>query len=267
MKFYAGVVLYNPNKKNIEWVRSIRDSGLFSDVLIYDNSLISHAGDFIDAGNSYISNLSNDGLSKAYNSMIEKAILEKADFLCLLDQDSDYVPEEIEKMISFLDTCFDKINDSVIIAPRSYTANSKRVSRGDYITEVDFAINSGSFLQLRIIATTGLRYDEEIFLDGVDYEFGMQIKEAGYRTIVYENSVLEQNLGYQIKDDDHFTHHGEKRYYLISHNRKYIFRKHKGVLKGTLEAMLYNFVLCFKIIAFEDEKIKKLFSCIKGMIN
>lgn len=266
MKVVVGVVLYNPNEKNVRWIRKLNKESLFSKLLVYDNSNENHENCFDNQDIVYITTLKNEGLSKPYNQMIDIALQEGADFLCLLDQDSDYEIDEIAKMIRFLELKPTEIQDSIIIAPRSYAVNSPRVTRGNYLTTVEFAINSGSFLQLELIKKAQLRYDEQIFLDGVDYEFGWQIIDAGYKTKIFEDSVLEQNLGYTLSEDDRFTHHSAFRYYLIAKNRRYIYRKHKGPVRGEVLAMLKNIYLCARILRHEDERREKLIACIKGMI-
>ena len=267
MKVIAGVVLFNPQKENIIWIKTLVEGKIFDKFIIFDNSTTSHENLFDDTKIQYIFNGSNDGLSKPYNIMIDLALDDSADFLCLLDQDSDYSITEINNMILFLQTEPSDLNDAIIGAPRSYVITSKRVNRREQLTTVDFAINSGSFLQLKLIRNTGLRYDEQVFLDGVDYEFGWQISKAGFKTKIYENSILEQNLGYCNEQDNRFTHHAAFRYFLIAKNRKYIYRKHKGLCKGFLIASLKNIYLCGKIIIYEDEKWAKLVSCVKGMLS
>ncbi|MGN8631789.1 glycosyltransferase [Blautia sp. HCP3S3_G3] len=265
MKFIAGIVLYNPEEKNLLWIKELNYKTIFDKILIYDNSKDNHVGFFSSEKITYITNQTNDGLSKPYNRMIEISINENADYLCLLDQDSDYSPEEINNMILFLRENTNSVSDSVIIAPRSYAVNTPRVERGNYLTSVDYAINSGSFLQLRLIKKTELRYDEHIFLDGVDFEFGWQIRDLGYKISIYEDSVYEQNLGYKLGEDDRFTHHNAFRYYLITKNRRYIYRKHCGIVKGSMFAAIKNIFLCGRILWHEDNKIEKMISCIKGM--
>lgn len=265
MKFVAGVVLYNPDEKNILWIKELNNRSLFDKIFVYDNSNESHANRFCEEDIEYITNLTNDGLAKPYNRMIDISLKENADYLCLLDQDSDYAPDEIDNMIRFLAENTNELNDSIIIAPRSYAVNSPRVKRGRYLTSVDYAINSGSFLQLRLLKRTKLRYDEHIFLDGVDYEFGWQIRDVGYKTSIYEDSVFEQNLGYRTSEDDRFTHHNALRYCLIAKNRRYIYRKHCGVVKGSILATIKNIYLCGRILLHEDDKKEKMISCIKGM--
>lgn len=265
MKFVAGVVLYNPDEKNILRIKELNNKSLFDKIFVYDNSNDSHADQFHEEEIEYITNLTNDGLAKPYNRMIDISLKENADFLCLLDQDSDYATDEIDNMFQFLRENQSAVSNSVIVAPRSYTVNVPRVKRGRSITSVDYAINSGSFLQLRLIKQAKLRYDEHIFLDGVDYEFGWQIRDLGYEISIYEDSVFEQNLGYRLNEHDGFTHHNAFRYFLIAKNRRYIYRKHCGVVKGAILAAVKNFYMFFRILRHEDDKTEKMIACIKGM--
>lgn len=263
MKVYAGIVLYNPQKGDLDNILKIIKNGIFNKIIIYDNSEVSINLFLNNLNVEYIFNGKNDGLAIPYNKMLKKTIEEKADFLCLLDQDSNYDKNEIEKMLIFLSNNQEKIKSSAIVAPRSYFERAKHIERCEKLTPVKFAINSGSFLNISIIQKYCLFYDENIFLDGVDYEYGLQIRKKGLKTLIYENSVLEQKLGYNSKGSK-FTKHSANRYYYIAHNRKFIYQKYNGRL-GILLANLKNLFLLLKILIYEEEKNKKIKSCLKGI--
>lgn len=265
MKYCLGIVLYNPREESLERIRKYNRSVLFSKIIIYDNSLVSHK-EILPPNIIFLRTGKNDGLSKPYNDMIKLAIEADMDYLCLLDQDSDYCILEIEKMIKFLDSCPSTSLHAAVLAPRTYKVGSKRVDRSESITSVKYAINSGSFLNLKIINHLNLRYDERVYIDGVDYDFGWQIRAAGYKSLIYENSVFEQSLGYS-SGNSRFSHHSSVRYYLIAHNRKYIYTKHIGFFLGGSIALLKNLLLIIKILLYEDQKRIKVRYCFKGILH
>lgn len=264
MRYCLGIILYNPNNENFENIRKYRDANLFSDIIVYDNSETSNCLNIPD-GIQYIWTGQNDGLSKPYNRMIQFAIDGKFDYLCLLDQDSQYDKDEIKNMIDYLEANHNMLCDTAIIAPRTYSATSKRVERAERVSEVTFAINSGSFLNIQIIKGSGLRYDENIFLDGVDLDFCWSVRENNKKVLVYDNSVFYQSLGYNVANVA-FNRHSAFRYYYIAHNKKYILIKHEGKLIGSIKAFVSNCLLMYKILRFEDNRKRKLCSCFKGMI-
>lgn len=264
-KFCLGVVIYNPSKEDIDNILKYYDYGIFEKISIYDNSKDRLDIHFIN--NSvfeYIHSGSNQGLSKPYNEIIKTSLLLGFDYLCLMDQDSIFRKEDINRIVFEIESDLDK--DVAIYCPRVVTSrNSKLVS-----TKCDFvkwAINSGSFLNLQYFGDGKLQYDSNIFLDGVDVDMGLNIINAGYKIKRVNEAILEQQFGYKLSSDSTFTCHNAYRYFLIAHNRKYIFKKHYGLLCGSIFALAKNVYLCIRILIHEERKMKKISSCIKGIIN
>ena len=261
MKYAIGFVLYNPSENNIEHVKKCASLVCFERVYVVDNSEEDNScGECLkkeSSGLKYYKSPVNTGLSIAYNRMIKRAKRDGVDYLCIMDQDSVYPETEMRKMIAFLDKY--KNDRFAIIAPRTFTNTDqmKDYKRQTKISEARFAINSGSFLSIRLFAKEDLRYDPHIFVDGVDYEMGMSIRKAGMKVGIYEGSVFVQNMGHN-DGNSHFNKHATFRYGLIAKNRIYIYRKHYGIIIGTVYAILRNLYLIGKIILHEDEKIDKV---------
>lgn len=257
MNYAMGFVLYNPSKDDISRLMNYLSSKFFLKYYIIDNSKenvlkINYENvDCVWSGN-------NVGLSIAYNQMIDFAIRDDIDYLCLMDQDSLYPLDEIERLLSFLN-CYEN-EKYAIIAPRTY-ANKKHIDsieRCDKLTDVKYAINSGSFLDVKKFAQSGLRYDPQIFVDGVDFEMGISLREKGLKVGVFENSVFVQSLGFNENDESTYCKHSSFRYGLIAKNRIYVYKKHFGKYKGFVFAILKNIVLVGKIILHEDNKFEKV---------
>lgn len=257
MNYAMGIVLYNPSKDDVARLMDNLSSNFFLKYYIIDNSRVSSLK--INCENvDYVWSGDNVGLSIAYNRMIDFAIKDNVDYLCLMDQDTLYPQVEIEKMQSFLN-CYEN-EEYAIIAPRTY-ANRKcmgGVERCDKLTDVKYAINSGSFLNVKKFVQSGLRYDPQIFIDGVDFEMGMSLRKNGLKVGVYENSVFVQSLGFVENEESTYCKHSTFRYGLIAKNRIYIYKKHFGKNKGLIYAVLKNIVLMGKIILHEDNKFEKV---------
>ena len=264
MRFAIGFVIYNPSEKELNSIHKWHKSPLFQNILIYDNSSNKHSFDY-DNELKYFFNGKNDGLSVAYNVFIAYCIQENIDYLCLMDQDSDYTLDEAKKMTDFIEKNYIKINGLPLIAPRSYCVTSVRVQRKNELSDAYYVINSGTFLNISLLKEKNLRYDENIFLDGVDYDFCMTLHKNGFPVKVYENSILMQNLGYtKEKKGQQYVCHSAPRYYYIIKARKYTNIKNYGRLKGTIKSIVTLYRTILYIWTIEDEKKKKIATTLRA---
>lgn len=266
MKFSICIVLYNPTEKDILQIRRYSEMNIFEKIFIFDNSS-TILQDMHLPHTEYIFLNGNYGLSIPYNKLIEKEI-DRRDFLCIMDQDSIFDYENISILIKYIENNANDLSNVAIIGPEILKSNNNnnQFEQLPYCHEVAWTINSGSFLNLKVFSSYGLRYDEKIFLDGVDYEMGLQCKKHNLKVIVLSESKLIQNFGYSSKNNAKFQKYAPFRYYLISKNRKYIYTKHYGIM-GLVFAQLKNFNLLFKIIRYEDSKFEKIKSCVKGILS
>lgn len=267
MKFSICIVLYNPTEKDLLQIRRYSEMNIFEKIFIFDNS-VTMLQDLHLPHTEYIFLNGNYGLSIPYNILIEKEI-GKRDFLSIMDQDSMFDFDNISILIKYIENNANDLSNVAIIGPeilKSCNNNKNQFNQLPCCHEVAWTINSGSFLNLKVFADYGLRYDEKIFLDGVDYEMGLQCKKHNLKILVLSESKLIQNFGYSSKKNARFQKHAPFRYYLISKNRKYIYIKYYGFI-GLVFAQLKNINLLFKIIRHEDSKIEKIKSCIKGILS
>lgn len=259
-KINLGIVIFNPSKDNVASIKQLCKLDVWNKVFVYRNSpldcfLMSDNLELLGSG-------INDGLSKPYNVFIDKSL--DADYLCLMDQDSIFDKDSIHKMIDYINNAMNDENVG-LIAPRSYAAVSKRVERKDDISYAKYVINSGSFLNINYIIKNKLRYDEKIFLDGVDFDFCWQIRNNHGKVLIYENSVLLQELG--TNEGKAKCGHSPQRYYYISSSRRYIYQKNKGKCAGFIISLLKTISNILKIILFEKSKFLKIKKCLEGQFS
>ena len=264
-KFGLGVVLYNPSADELMRLNTYTQSGFFNDILVYDNSASTHQGQ-VPASVKYTFYNHNNGLSIPYNQMIEYCTQQQYDYLCILDQDSNYPLEEMKKLIDFINTHSQDLVNTAIIAPRYYKPLEKQRSRQQKVSTVKWTINSGSFLNIKLLQRKGLSYDEKVFLDALDLDFGWSVREKGCLVQIYEDSVFVQQLGQPVKGST-FRGHSPARYYNIVHNKKHIHRKHFGYLLGSIIAIIKTGSTISKVLLYEDNKWPKLKACLKGLIK
>lgn len=261
-----GFVLYNPSLEDLDKIVAYADSQLFEQIFIYDNSPKRIGYSFNSPRCRYKFQNENSGLAKPYNEMLLIAEREGYDYLCIMDQDSSFKVDEIRKFQDAINTYGDT-STVAALCPTILKKGFEEFVRQPVWNEVEWSINSGTFLNIKCLSINKLTYDENIFLDGLDYDFCWTARSKGCSIMQYLDSILVQSFGYQVEEKQSFTYHSAFRYYLIAHNRKYIFKKHFGKIFGLCYAQLKNIVLCFKILFNEEDKLNKFLSCYKGIIR
>lgn len=163
-------------------------------IIIYDNSVRDYGNrDYCrEKGWTYLGGTGNKGLSKAYNECIDYLKQSGSEgYLCLFDDDSSVN----EDYFHILDQQI-LISQSDIYAPFLYSAG-RIISpfllfenhRTQLINDADLspvasleklsAVNSGMAINLSLFDS--YRYDEKIFLDGVDHCFILDMRRRGIK--------------------------------------------------------------------------------------
>ena len=263
IKYGLGVILYNPTDNQLLNLQRYLDMNIFEKIYAFDNSkdLLKKK---IPITIDYHYMGGNLGLSIPYNIMIKDAIKHDYDFLCIMDQDTLFEKDDICRITRYIDQNLSKLEEVSIVCPNIAT-NSEQIKRSESQTFVKWTINSASFLNLRNVSKNSLFYDENIFLDGVDYEYCMNIRKHHQKILRIDGAYIVQNFG-NTNDKSSFAHHDAIRYYYLSQSRMYMYRKHYGVL-GSIYAILLNIRLVFRVLMHEDKKADKTWACLKGMLK
>ncbi len=197
MAVAACITVHNPDVARLgSVVDALRDS--VEAVVLFDNGgaeafLMARGLNQCD-GFQVIGSGENVGLSWALNCCCAKAAEMGMGRVLLMDQDSIPGPHMVEE----LTRGFNGRGNVAIVCPRivkegedAAIADSKVDSSEE---DVPRAITSGSLLSLDAWESVG-GFDEDLFVDWVDYDFSASLRDAGYR-LVRENGVfLEHQLG------------------------------------------------------------------------
>lgn len=254
LKFCAGIVLYNPTEDNISNI--IKYTEEFQYVIVYDNSTEAtfDRNIFIDRGIFYFRTGKNEGISKAINYIIDFCIENEIDFLCTLDQDSIFESCNIKKMKEYLERiCY---ADIAIVAPRILYIGGKKSNCRDEISEVEWVITSGSFINIKLINEKEIRYDEKYFIDRCDRDFCKQARMAGMRILINNQSVMIQELGEEAPTGK--RGHGVLRHYYCFRNRFYYNQKYYVGLERIARDCIQTIRQLYRIIVWEDDRIAKI---------
>lgn len=261
-KICAGIVTYNPDiDRLIKSINSICNQ--VEMIYLCDNgsSNISIIKTLSERYNlSIIVNDNNGGIAKALNQLCSYAFDNGFNWILTLDQDSVCNPYLVNRLSRFCD------NSIAIIGPRIIYEDNEQYSakKTQVIEKADWIITSGSLTNLNIWKQLD-GFDEWMFIDLVDTDYGIRANRAGYSIIRVNEAEIYHELG-DLKCKRLFgrivyvTNHSAFRIFYQSRNSVYLFKKLKygnpfiNILK-----------IIFKILFFENRKFEKLKSVFKGI--
>ncbi|MDT2463500.1 MAG: glycosyltransferase [Enterococcus avium] len=271
MKIACGIVLFFPNDLEISRIESKLSE--FSMVVVFDNSEYGKREKYIELQNEfkqkevdYYYEMTNVGLSKAYNTMCKLAYDAGCDFLLLLDQDSNFSNSNIRNMVRFI-AGFEEKEKIGIFAPTiryDHKDISPTTQENEY-TYVDWAISSGSFINLDIYMKTP-GFDNFLFIDRVDDDYSRMLIKNGYKIVRNNHLFLEQELGETIvRGKKKVTEHSSLRHYYMSRNRLYIYRKYDSYLEFLIKGFFRTLRQITQILLYQTDKKNKLISVFRGI--
>ena len=252
MKLAGVVVLYNPDQKVINNINSYIDE--LDALYLVDNSSADNSTLFMHEKVEYIPLRKNTGIAHALNVGAKKAIDHHFHYLLTMDQDS--IDDDAEK---------DMVG---IYSPFHKTAISETVPK-ELFTSPLVVMTSGNIINLDIYKYVE-GFKEWMFIDCVDFEYGLNVRKHGY-TIKQINTVfLEHELGdYEIKhifNKKIFcdNHSALRRYYIVR-NSFYLYDMYHNDYPDYCDAVVKQAKQSFfYATVFEKHGFKKLIYMIRG---
>lgn len=194
MKLAGCVVLYNPGENIFENIQSYLP--IVEKLYVVDNStkelpFLEKLKNF-DKKIEYISLGGNKGIALALKIATEKAVADGFDAILSMDQDSKYPLEDFPIIEKYINT-HDMSNVAQI--GLNYPGNhTKPKTDKTAVESMDTTISSGTITFLNAYKQVS-GYDEKLFIDAVDFDISLQFKEKGFDNIVFQNILLDHNLG------------------------------------------------------------------------
>lgn len=226
----VGVVLYNPTIEDIKNINNYITS--VNIVYVYDNSERDNSDLLRQRLKSenyvYLHNGKNDGISKALNEILRIAKAQGYRYIIFLDQDSIFEGEQMKQLLHFALEL--QMNDIAMYVPYVLFENDKLNINKEW-EFVDFAITSGNLFDIEICDKIG-RFDEKLFIDGVDRDYCFRILKNNYKICRYNKVLLKQCLGTGKKNIFGTYEHSVIRNYYIFRNRLYMINKYPEIFKG-----------------------------------
>ncbi len=262
----AGIVTYNPSMTRlIENINSIK-SQVYQVVIVDNNSSnIVEIRKIIKDNLIIIENNCNFGIAKALNQMMSYAKNQKVEWVLTLDQDSICPPNIVGELSKKID------KDIAIICPQIFDINKKNITtdstrkNGNFVEE---CITSGALTSVDAWENIG-KYDEKMFIDGVDFDFCHRLRKNGYYIYRADNIQLIHEIGnISMKKfllfDVCVKNHSANRKYYIARNIIYMSKKYKNI-KYKIKAVFQEIKLIVVVLLYEDDKINKVKRIILGI--
>jgi rhamnosyltransferase len=142
----------------------------------------------------YISMGKNCGIGYAQNRGIELAISRGADAVLLLDDDS--VPEE--SLVENLVACSKSFGLDCVISSNAKDELGQEISNVRYtrktVVKCRDMMSSGTLIPTKIYKNVG-KFNEEMFIDCVDFEWGWRAQKLGIKIFVCKTTSIKHRLG------------------------------------------------------------------------
>lgn len=232
---------------------------------------------------------SNNGLASAQNKGMAYAIDHNYKFVCNFDQDTVVPPDFVSNMESEFEKYQDLYpNDRIgMLAPNFYDFRLEEYTHFARLTDhsyqdvsadddefksVSFAVSSGSFFPVSVVAKLGL-FIPEYFIDQIDTEYCLRLAKYHYSIIVTPRVVLKHTIGNREKK--HLfgltikpNYHSRKRKYFIFRNGMRTWIDYGSLFPGFRVLMFKRFVHDFLgVLFYENDKVMKIRAMLSGLID
>jgi len=191
------VTVYHPDQFVFSNIQSY--SNLIGRLIVYDNS---ESPSFFLANQlkslkhvDYVHDGGNKGIAKRLNQALSMGKSQGFDWLLTMDQDSSFYPGHFERYLCLVQT----LNSGIAMA--GVVQNEEDSIRKDANTcqqDTILLITSGSMVN--IAAADSLSgFNEDLFIDEVDYEFCYRAKLSGFQLVQFNCVSIRHQLGSDVR--------------------------------------------------------------------
>lgn len=276
MKLLAIIVTYFPNQKDL--LKNIQSCIRHVDeLIIWENTPVNHITyqreTFLQYSHEKISFTGvgyNVGIGKALNMGAKEAIEKGFTHLLTLDQDSYFETGHLEKYrIQISEFKDDKVG---VWGVNYFHDNEFAYNRAEKYLEQPDCITSGSIIPVNTFLSAGF-FDEDLFIDGVDFDFCYKIKQnSDLKTVICSEVIMNHKVGYLTKTKFGFSteNYSAFRSYFIVKNHLLLWRRYKQLFPVSRKKHVlknYIFYRLIKILLAENNKKAKIFAIGRGVYN
>lgn len=288
-KVHAVVVTFNP-----EWVVLQREFTMLAPqvgkIWLVDNAsnqlLDAWMRDMALGGKLELLQMSvNVGLGVAQNSGITRARAAGATHVLILDQDSEPMPDMVDRLLAasyrlqsaglpvaavapvYADSATGPVSGFVRLGWLGF--KKQTVLPGQDVVETDFVISSGSLMPASVLDDIG-PMDESLFIDHVDTEWCFRAQSKGYRLYGVPSARMVHTLGERRKRIwflrwRNVPYHSPFRYYFILRNSILLQRRKYMPLKWRVAVLFRSLRVVFFYGLFSSNRLQCLQYMFKGI--
>lgn len=266
----AVIVTYNPDITRLE--KNI-DSAInqVDDLLIVDNHSDNNKEiiELVNRKSVHLTLLNkNEGLAFALNRGFDYANSQKAKWVITLDQDSVLPNDYIDKAKRYFN-----VKDVGIITcsyiDKNLGARIKDVNNEKKYLFVNRSITSAGVVRVSAYNQIPGGYDNDLFVDYVDFDFSIKLRQKGYKILLMNDTVLEHELGvsqwkkFLFKKVRYTSHSGFREYYIARNIIIFVNRywKTESVVRDIL-SLLKHYIF---ITLYDVDRKNKLHSLNAGL--
>ncbi len=226
-KIFGVVILYNPAEDVISNIAGYLP--FLDELMIIDNSEPTSKLDLPAWGDhvTVVRDGANKGIAARLNQAARYAIEKGAGWLLTMDQDSFFSDDYLKQYLE----CLSSISEKDKIAMCGVAFESEPIIVDCSALETDNLISSGSMVNLDVFKQIG-DFDENLFIDEVDFEYCARAVKKGFKTIQFENIYLNHSLGTvsqhrslkSLKKTSRTLHSPQRLYYML---RNYLYVRYR----------------------------------------
>jgi len=202
--------------------------------------------DTIEGGNVTVERLSeNRGVGYALNRGVHFAQELKYQWLLTMDQDSIVS----EGFIEAYRVAVEHDPSRVCLTPR--------LAKYDGLTvePVGYAITSGNLVKMTLYEQIGA-YDESFFIDGIDFDFCLRVRNAGYSIYRVGEAYMQHQLGEPVTPPRFFgkfyAQHSPGRRYYMYRNFLYLARRFVSAFPLFVLKLGISHLILLVLVGFMD---------------
>lgn len=206
----------------------------------------------------------NKGVGHALNIGIRMARKRGYRWLLTMDQDSIVDASMIAAYIGAVDR-----NSLMVCLTPQYITHDRGLEDG--IRQVDYSITSGNLVRVDVYDKVGL-YNEELFIDGVDFDFSLRVRNAGFKIHLVSAARMYHELGDKsctipVIQKIH-TYHTPLRRYYIYRNYLYLVSEYARQYPGFIFRLtVVKAVYLLTTLILGEQRLKSIWYIVCGLLD
>jgi rhamnosyltransferase len=265
----AVMVSYNCDSSIVENIEALLDQ--VEQVLIVDNGSNTRSLSIIKTqiDNNRVEviyNQKNMGIAFALNQGLNYAKNNNYKLLLTMDQDSTLCNHSVQKMLNVLNS-----NPKIVSVGPNYNSICPLNDLQEYKL-VDYLITSGNLTYVEKAHEIN-GYNNELFIDGVDFDFSLSLRNKELNLALVYEAYMNHNLGTDEERNFVFfklkiNTHSPLRHYYMFRNHYYIIKKFflttpKFCIKKEINLWIYF----WKVLLLQPAKKNNLGMILKGIYD